>query len=174
MIKRVKKICKGCDTPQYIFSKGMCRGCQPRKKIKNGNRNSKTNSDFYQSVILENQGRPCQECGAPILYPSATNVSHIITRGANTSLRVDHRNYNWFCADCHHRYEFGDRLGMETNRKTQDIKIILLNEYYNSKPWKGIGREADTDRPSVLQDSTQAVGQSRSDSDSKEEEENSV
>lgn len=169
MIKRVKKICKKCQQPRYIFSKGMCQGCQPKKKVKNGNKNARANSDFYQSVILENKGKPCQECGAPIPYPSASNVSHIITRGANTALRYDHRNYNWYCSDCHNRYEFGDRLGMETNRRNQDIKIELLNEYYNSKPWKGVGREVDAGGSRLLQDSTQTAQRSRSDSDCEEE-----
>lgn len=174
MIPRKKKICKSCGHERYIFAKGMCQPCQPKKKIKNGNKNARTNSDFYQSVILENKGRPCEECGCEIPFPSATNVSHIITRGANDALRSDRRNHRWYCHRCHHRYEYGDRLGMRTNEQNQNIKIILLNEYYNSKPWKGVRREVDTAGPDVVQGAVEIDGRERSGCDSEEEEKDAI
>ena len=30
-----KKTCKGCDTPQYIFSKGLCKNCWGRMQSQN-------------------------------------------------------------------------------------------------------------------------------------------
>jgi len=32
-IKRVRKICSGCGTPQYIFSKGLCRYCWGKAQL---------------------------------------------------------------------------------------------------------------------------------------------
>jgi len=34
MIQRKKKLCKGCNKEKYIFSKGYCQSCVPKKPLK--------------------------------------------------------------------------------------------------------------------------------------------
>lgn len=73
-------------------------------------------------------GCTCEECGIFLKYYSATYISHIISRGAETRLRHDLRNYNLLCLFCHNRYEFKDKENMKIYPKN----IIIIEELKES------------------------------------------
>ena len=143
MIQRKKKICKGCDTEQYLFSKGYCQRCAPKKQIKKQNKNAKRNQDFYNKALLESEGKKCEECDCEIPFPSATNVSHIVTKGSNSFVRSHPLNYFYLCHGCHFTYDHGDRTSMRIYDEALRRKQIITREYYDEVLRKNQGRDAD-------------------------------
>ena len=72
-------------------------------------------------------------CGKPIRYPWATNVSHILTRGAHPSLAHDPRNINILCAECHSAWEHTTtryKLRLWFVEKNERTIEELKREYY--------------------------------------------
>ena len=61
------------------------------QKEKFGGNNAEGNAKFYKWCI-EHKPNICEECGKPIRYASATNVSHILTRGSHPECSHDPRN----------------------------------------------------------------------------------
>jgi uncharacterized protein with PIN domain len=143
MIQRKKKICKGCDTEQYLFSKGYCQRCAPKKQIKKQNKNAKRNQDFYNKALLESEGKRCEECDCEIPFPSATNVSHIVTKGSNSFVRSHPLNYFYLCHGCHFNYDHGDRASMRIYDEALRRKQIITREYYDEVLSKDIRRKPD-------------------------------
>jgi len=143
MIQRKKKICKGCDTEQYLFSKGYCQRCAPKKQIKKQNKNAKRNQDFYNKALLESEGKRCEECDCEIPFPSATNVSHIVTKGSNSFVRSHPLNYFYLCHGCHFTYDHGDRASMRIYDEALRRKQIITREYYDEVLSKDIRRKPD-------------------------------
>ncbi len=143
MIQRKKKICKGCDTEQYLFSKGYCQRCAPKKQIKKQNKNAKRNQDFYNKALLESEGKKCEECDCEIPFPSATNVSHIVTKGSNSFVRSHPLNYFYLCHGCHFNYDHGDRTSMRIYDEALRRKQIITREYYDEVLSKDIRRKPD-------------------------------
>ena len=143
MIQRKKKICKGCDTEQYLFSKGYCQRCAPKKQIKKQNKNAKRNQDFYNKALLESEGKKCEECDCEIPFPSATNVSHIVTKGSNSFVRSHPLNYFYLCHGCHFNYDHGDRASMRIYDEALRRKQIITREYYDEVLSKDIRRKPD-------------------------------
>ena len=141
MIQRKKKICKGCETEQYLFSKGYCQRCAPKKQIKKSNKNAKRNSDFYEMALSESKERVCENCDCQIPFPSATNVSHIVTKGSNSFVRSHPLNYFYLCLGCHHVYDFGDRISMRIYPESLRRKQIIIREYYDQIRGQGGGRQ---------------------------------
>lgn len=131
MILRKKKICKGCDTEQYIFSKGYCQRCTPKKPVKKKNKNAKTNQDFYELALLESKDKTCENCDCEIPFPSAVNISHIISKGSNSFVRSHPLNYFYLCHRCHDIYEFHDRASMRIYEEAVKRKQIITKEYYD-------------------------------------------
>jgi hypothetical protein len=143
MIQRKKKICKGCDTEQYLFSKGYCQRCAPKKQIKKQNKTAKRNQDFYNKALLESEGKRCEECDCEIPFPSATNVSHIVTKGSNSFVRSHPLNYFYLCHGCHFTYDHGDRASMRIYDEALRRKQIITREYYDEVLSKDIRRKPD-------------------------------
>jgi hypothetical protein len=100
------------------------------QKEKFGGNNARGNSVFYR-YCLENKPLVCEECGRPIDYPSAVNVSHILTRGAHPAIAHDPRNTNILCFEHHQRWENGDRKSMRIYPKNEKTILQLKKEYYN-------------------------------------------
>jgi hypothetical protein len=151
MIQRKKKICKGCDTEQYLFSKGYCQRCAPKKQIKKQNKNAKRNQDFYELALLESKGKACEECGCDIPFPSATNVSHIVTKGSNSFVRSHSLNYFYLCHGCHFTYDFGDRASMRIYDEALRRKQIIIKEYYDKVRRQSSGRETSDEGTDEIQ-----------------------
>lgn len=87
---------------------------------------------FYRKVWNKSAdwkgGNLCQECGKYLTSYSATYVSHIISRGAETRLRYDDRNVNILCYDHHRQWETGKRDEMRIFETNQTIINILKQE----------------------------------------------
>lgn len=144
MISRKKKICIGCNTEQYIFSRGYCQRCTPKKPVKKKNKNAKTNQDFYEMALLESKDKACENCDCEIPFPTATNVSHIITKGANTFIRSHPLNYFYLCHRCHDVYEFGDRKAMRIYEEAIKRRQLMTKEYYDEVRRQNTGRNPNS------------------------------
>lgn len=122
---------KGIDClydPRFDLEIGLRRAIQ---KEKFGGNNDEGNAKFY-AYCLRHFPRVCENCGKPIRHPWATNVSHILTRGAHPEMAHDPRNVSILCAECHELYEHSTtrgRLRMWYVEKTERIKEELKKEY---------------------------------------------
>ena len=84
---------------------------------------------FYR-VCLSRLPLICEACRRPIRSPSAYNVSHIISRGADARMAHDPRNVNILCEYCHERWEHSTtRVGMRILKKNQKCIEQLKREY---------------------------------------------
>ena len=103
-----------------------------RKEVqreKFGKNSVENNSKFYR-WCLEHKPNICEECGKPIRYASATNVSHILTRGAFPEMAYDCRNTNILGFECHSRWEHTTtRKGMNICHKNEKTIEMLKKEY---------------------------------------------
>lgn len=154
MIERKKKVCKGCETLQYLFSKGKCRQCaaidykkptsKPKKPILPTERHKKAKdaerlamSAFWASQQDELGYCYCKEC--ELLGRSEKqanlgfemnpyNVAHIISKGANPSFRCDLRNFVLLCAEHHGQFDCGARSEMKIYEETEIIRQKLKLE----------------------------------------------
>lgn len=81
-----------CDD-RYHLEMGLRIAIQ---KEKFGRNDDVGNAKFYH-YCLTHFPMVCENCGKPIRHPWATNVSHILTRGAHPRLSHDCRNINILC-----------------------------------------------------------------------------
>ena len=99
------------------------------QKEKFGGNNAEGNAKFYK-WCLAHKPNICEECGKPIRYASATNVSHILTRGSHPECAHDPRNANILCFECHSRWEHTTtRKGMNICHKNEKTIEMLKKEY---------------------------------------------
>lgn len=99
------------------------------QREKFGKHTIENNSKFYKWCI-EHKPNICEECGKPIRYASATNVSHILTRGAYPEAAYDPRNTNILCFECHSSWEHSTtRKGMNICHKNERTIEMLKKEY---------------------------------------------
>lgn len=89
-----------------------------QKRLFGGN-NAAGNAKFY-AFCLKNLPNICEECGKPLRYANASNVSHILTRGAFPEMAHDIRNINILCIEHHNQWE------QSTTR--EGMKILSKNE----------------------------------------------
>lgn len=103
-----------------------------RKEVqrrKFGKNSIEGNAKFYK-WCLEHKPNICEECGKPIRYASAVNVSHILTRGAHPDKAHDPRNTNILCFEHHSQFEDRTtRITMNIYEKTEKIIEKLKKEY---------------------------------------------
>ena len=122
---------KGIDClydPRFDLEIGLRIAIQKEKFGKN---DDEGNAKFYH-YCLTHFPMVCENCGKPIRYPWATNVSHILTRGAHPEASHDPRNISILCAQCHELYEHSttrDQLRMWYVEKTERVKEMLKKEY---------------------------------------------
>ncbi len=83
-------------------------------------------TEFYMEVWNE-RDHVCIECGKYLgEVPSRDMFSHLLTKGAHPLLRRVKENIAIKCAPCHHRWEFGDRLGMKIYEGFREKRNELL------------------------------------------------
>lgn len=122
---------KGIDClydPRFDLEIGLRIAIQKEKFGKN---DDEGNAKFYH-YCLTHFPMVCENCGKPIRYPWATNVSHILTRGAHPEMAHDPRNINVLCAECHELWEHKttrDRLRMWFVEKNERTIEELKREY---------------------------------------------
>jgi hypothetical protein len=141
VITRKKKICKECNTEDFIFSKGRCKRCSSKtwqttpKTSDKTKANIKVNKIYYQMQIdtnkAINKGRCiCEECNIEIKEPKGMNVSHIISKGSNVALYLEPLNSYVLCVPCHQKWEFGDRASMKIYPEAMERRERLTLKYY--------------------------------------------
>jgi hypothetical protein len=86
---------------RYHLEIGLRREIQREKFGKNDDAG---NAKFY-AYCIKHFPHVCENCGKPIPHPWATNVSHILSRGAFAPLSHDCRNVSILCWECHQKYE---------------------------------------------------------------------
>ena len=101
------------------------------QKERFGGNNAEGNAKFY-AYCLRHKPLVCENCGVPIRHPSATNVSHILTRGAHPEMAFDPRNINILCWECHNAWEHKNtrwKLRMWLVEKNERTIEQLKQEY---------------------------------------------
>lgn len=122
---------KGIDClydPRFDLEIGLRIAIQKEKFGKN---DDEGNAKFYH-YCLTHFPMVCENCGKPIRYPWATNVSHILTRGAHPEMAFDCRNINILCMECHQLWEHKttrNRLRLWFVEKNERTIEMLKKEY---------------------------------------------
>lgn len=143
-MERKKKICKTCNTDQYIFSKGNCQRCasigyakkaqdKPKKKytipkttLKNKQLRSEKRegyADFFANHIslIQEEHKTCQECGAR-LQGLTGEVAHILSKRSSPEVATNDDNILYLCFygnSCHNRFD-------NTLAKRKEMKVFDL------------------------------------------------
>lgn len=84
---------------------------------------------FYKTAFALSS-KICEETGMAIQCYSASNISHILSRGAHIAMQYDLRNYNLLILQAHNQWEQGDRKSMKIWPKNEILMEKLNLEYY--------------------------------------------
>jgi hypothetical protein len=120
MIQQKKKICKNCQTEQYIFSKGRCQRCatiEDSKPLKRGSTikkqtdknkaNRKSQSairEVYFSYHIE-RCKVSEHSGTTIFNPSRANICHLFDKARHPSVQGNLINCIYLTLDEHTRFD---------------------------------------------------------------------
>lgn len=78
--------------------------------------------------IWDSRPHKCEVCGVAIKEPTASNFSHIISKGAYPSMKLDERNVEIWCQNCHLLYTIKDvSVASRPMWKRVHEKAILLS-----------------------------------------------
>jgi hypothetical protein len=120
MIQQKKKICKNCQTEQYIFSKGRCQRCatiEDSKPLKRGStikKQTEKNKSYRksQSEIRDRYFdfhislcKASDESGAPIPNPTRANICHLFDKARHPSVQANIYNCVYLTLDEHTRFD---------------------------------------------------------------------
>lgn len=127
MLQQKKKVCKNCQTEQYIFSKGRCQRCatiEDKKPLKRGSVISKQTEknklyrksqskirEVYFSYHIE-RCKVSEESGVSIHNPTRANIAHIIDKGRHKSVQSHLDNFIYLTIQQHTDF---DKLLFENN-----------------------------------------------------------
>ena len=134
MITPKKKICKGCQTEQYIWSKGYCKQCASKnynKVNKVSIKQAETNKILHTiySVMDVKPDKKCFFCG------SKNNITHchLVRRSYSQKLIVHPLNIVHACLDCHNTYDndITERVLLNNYDKALERIKMLDCDYYN-------------------------------------------
>lgn len=98
----------------------------------------KLNKEYYVKAIaanirLNNGLCVCENCPTVIHNPTGSNVSHIISAGANTALYLDKLNHFILCAICEGIWTMHDKTTMNIYPESEERRIKLNRKYYERK-----------------------------------------
>ncbi len=122
MIQQKKKICKICQTEQFIFSKGRCRQCTiienskgamkvvrkyitkqtDKNKLHRKSQSAIRNSYFEFHIDL---CKVSEESGVSITAPTRANICHLFDKSRHPSLQGCLDNYVYLTLDEHTRFD---------------------------------------------------------------------
>lgn len=147
MIQQKKKICKSCQTDQFLFSKGRCKTCALRedsKPIKKQTTKNKVQkkakrdllTPFFQKHenIIKSKGLCCQECGGR-LVGSFFECAHILDKQRYKSVMVVDDNVVYLCcglngeSNCHSHFDNFGKNNLESLSKMSIFALVI--EKYN-------------------------------------------
>jgi len=120
MLKNKKKICSGCGKEAYIFSKGKCKFCQPKKPLKSKKKainkisekglikkkeKSERTKEIHQAMYnwwLKQPKNECMACGCKLPNDFHTwMVDHLIEKSTYPEFALDERNFFLICFEDH-------------------------------------------------------------------------
>ena len=120
MIQQKKKICKNCQTEQYIFSKGRCQKCatiedsKPLKRCSTIKKQTEKNKlyrksqstirDVYFSYHILNC-RSSEHSGSIIFFPTRCNIAHLFDKARHPSVQGNLINCLYLTLDEHTRFD---------------------------------------------------------------------
>jgi hypothetical protein len=120
MIQQKKKICKNCQTEQYIFSKGRCQRCatiEDSKPLKRGttinkqtdkNKAIRKSQSAIRDVYFDYHISNCkvsEHSGTNIFNPSRANICHLFDKARHPSVQGNLINYIYLTLDEHTRFD---------------------------------------------------------------------
>jgi hypothetical protein len=120
MLQQKKKVCKNCNTEQYLFSKGRCQRCatiEDNKPLKRGsviNTQTEKNKLYRksQSAIRDTyfeyhiaNCRSSEHSGVSILFPTRANCCHLFDKARHPSVQANLINYVYLTLDEHTRFD---------------------------------------------------------------------
>jgi hypothetical protein len=113
LIRRIKKICKECNTKQYIFSKGRCKYCASKsykkpKRVSEKQKSAKKTQSNRRSKYFDYHIEHCTHCeesGVAIPYPSRLNVCHLVDKGRHPSVEDNLDNCVYLTGDLHTEFD---------------------------------------------------------------------
>jgi hypothetical protein len=129
MIQQKKKVCKNCQTEQFIFSKGRCRQCtiienakgamkvvrkyitKQTDKNKLHRKSQSAIREAYFSYHME-RCKFSEESGVNINNPTRANIAHIIDKGRHKSVQSHLDNFIYLTIQQHTDF---DKLLFENN-----------------------------------------------------------
>lgn len=132
MIDRKKKICKGCNTPQFIWARGCCKACDPGKaknvdQVKEDKQKSTELNVYFASQVISIPHN-CENCHQPLHATSKTIqrcvTAHILPKSKFESVATHPQNRMFlgvFCG-CHSKW---DDKGTEDRKKMPCYNIAL-------------------------------------------------
>lgn len=131
MIKQKKKICKECNTEQYIFSKGLCKKCaaksykkpkqvssKQQEKLDKNKIDTELMKKCFQLFYKNHPTKCCEQCDKKITELRTYNVHHLLEKRNYLEYKFDLNNFMLLCADCHSTYESimkGDKIIEQLN-----------------------------------------------------------
>lgn len=142
MIVQKKKICLGCESEQYIFSRGLCKMCaaktpKPKSKLKESTPKPlyKVTGELalFQS-IWATRPHTCSVCDKKLHDFQVGFFSHILTKNAFPRFRLFAENIVIKCLDCHRLYEHktnNDLIKMSSRWvPIVELHDLLITKYY--------------------------------------------
>lgn len=138
MIKRKKKVCKGCGEEKYLFGKGLCTECYRKtlpgiKKMSDKHRDNlkemaKTWSEdklLYNS-IWKYKPHVCESCGRNLgAEPRTFNFHHILPKRNYPQYRHSEWNIMLLCLDCHSKAEVMIEHVPKVKERTEELKRTI-------------------------------------------------
>lgn len=121
-----KKICKVCETEQYLFSRGRCKSCTAREDFKplkrteiikkpyvipkqtQRNKDKRKVSSEIRNVYFEHHISLCrvsEESGTYIPEPWRGNICHLFDKGRHPSLQGNLDNCIYLTLDEHTEFD---------------------------------------------------------------------
>ena len=110
-----------------------------KKKVSSKQRAKiKLNQEYYANAIAANRKKNfgtcvCENCSRTISNPTGSNVSHIVSAGANTALYLDMENHFILCEVCEAIWTNFDKTTMNIYKESEERRIKLNFKYYNQK-----------------------------------------
>ena len=120
MIQQKKKICKNCQTEQYIFSKGRCQRCatiEDSKPLKRGstikkqtekNKSYRKSQSTIRDVFFDYHIQNCrssEHSGVSILFPTRANCCHLFDKARHPSVQGNLINCLYLTLDEHTKFD---------------------------------------------------------------------
>lgn len=126
-MQRKKKICKSCDTPQHLFSKGRCERCakiedfKPLSKgagmakkysyikpITEKTKQKKKEQSAIRNVYFDYHIERCthsEESDISIPNPNRSNICHLFAKSSHKSLQAHLENYVYLTFEEHSEFD---------------------------------------------------------------------